>query len=248
MQKNLIILLILPLLWSCHITTKETDVDIINQIFPDLVAEIRISIIEPFPPIPPLPASLSPSITSIINPNLSDSCINKSDLMAYLSSLNKYRQDFHKYIFDSYAFDYDSINTVLGIVDSLYSCKGYKEFDYIKKELPSLQYTTAYHNMSIVDIANKKIDLNKITNSGIFKLQYSSQLGWHPKVNRKFWEKQNGFYLSGILRFSRIYFDDSYNSGVFYCTNFYGPIEPLSLLICIKKTDNKWKIEKSILM
>jgi hypothetical protein len=243
MKKTLLIILIFNTLLGCQQISKENDIEVINQIFPELIKEMELLTIKPFGPPPPLPASFAPYFLDNKN---SDTCINLKDLMAYRLSFLKYRNDFEKYVIESYPFEFKSNKVVIGIEDSLYSLRGYLENKFIKKEL-SRHYLTAYDNINNSNIDNKKFELNKITNTGMFRLQYSSELGWYPKIDMNFWENPNDFYLSGILSFSRIYFDESKNYGVFYCTKFGNEKEPTPLLICIKKTGNNWTIEKTIL-
>lgn len=164
MKKILFIILILSIFLSCQKISKEKDIEIINQIFPELIIEMELSIIKPFGPSPPLPVSLEPYFFDNKN---SDTCINIKDLMSYRLSFLQYRKNFEKYIIDSYSFDYKSKKVVIGIEDSLYSLKDYLENKFIKKELP-IHYLTAYDNINNTNVDNRKIELNKISNTGIF--------------------------------------------------------------------------------
>ena len=65
----------------------------------------------------------------------------------------------------------------------------------------------------------------------------------------KIWERENyNFLFSGILRMSRIYFNKEKLVGVFYCSYACGRLCGEEAIICIRKINDKWIIEKNILL
>ena len=235
----LLILVITTALFSCQEPNEETE--ILNQIFPELTKVMRLTIIEPIDYPPPLPNSIFPDYFN--RERLSDTCINRQDLMNYRSSLEEYNKYLQDYYFNNYAFRLDSINTVIGIVDSL----GYCMACSLEDEMP-IQYSDIMENMNASDITPKVLNLKKITNTGFFKLKRTSQIGWYPKIDfDEFVGVERDYYLSGVLSISRIHFNKSKTYGLFSCTKFMDHREPYPLLIGIKKTGEEWHIEKTVL-
>jgi hypothetical protein len=226
---------IIIFLFSCQTKQNETDVKIINQIFPQLTKAMHLSIVKAidFPPPPPKFLSLDFS-------GKKNTYIKRSEIKGYISSLNKYRS----YLQDCYSnySQLDSINVVVGLSDTLYAYPDLEK-EFTTKKI-SKEYSGVLQDLNSLRLANKLVDFKNITNTGIFKVESVSKLGWYPRIDMKFWKKKRDYYLTGVLLLSRIYLDKTKTHGIFYCTKVNYEKEPLSNLIFIKKTNNKWEIDK----
>jgi len=234
--KNIIYVGIIVFLLGCQNRKNETDSKIINQIFPQLTKGMNLSVLKTIDFPPPPPKFLSPDFSKEKN-----AYIKRSEIEEYISSLNKY----HSYIQDCYNNYYnrlDPINVHIGLSDTLYAIKDLKN-ELIDFKIPR-EYSGVIQDLNTSHLRNIIIDKNDIANAGIFKIESVSELGWYPKIDMKFWEKKRDYYLSGILFLSRIYLDKTKTHGIFYCTKISNEKESLSNLIFIKKTDNKWEIDK----
>lgn len=86
-------------------------------------------------------------------------------------------------------------------------------------------------------------DLSEIENRKRFILKYTSEFPEGFKI----WERENyNFLFSGILRMSRIYFDKEKRVGLFYCSYACGRLCGEETIICIRKINKKWIIEKVV--
>lgn len=89
------------------------------------------------------------------------------------------------------------------------------------------------------------LNLSEIENRKRFILKYTSEF---PK-GFKIWERENyNFLFSGTLRMSRIYFDKEKRVGLFYCSYACGRLCGEEAIICIRKINDKWTIDKKILL
>ncbi len=229
----------ITIILSCERPSEETK--ILNQIFPELTKIMRIPIIEPITYPPPLPKTIFPNYFN--RDRLSDTCINRQDLLNYRTSLDNYNKYLQDYYFDNYAFRQDSINTVIVIIDSLGYCMACSYEDKMPRE-----YSNVMKNVNKSSGKPIALNLNQITNTGNFKLKPTSKLDWFPKIDHNdFWSKKRDYYLSGILRISRIHLDKSKTHGLFSCTKFGRHYEVYTLLIGIKKKNKKWYIDQTIL-
>ncbi|UBM61339.1 hypothetical protein LA303_07865 [Candidatus Sulfidibacterium hydrothermale] len=232
--KNIIYIGTILFLFGCQNKQENIDVKIINQIFPQLTKEMHLSIIKPIDFPPPLPKTLSPDLLDEKN-----IYVKRSEIEKYIASLYKYRSYLQNYC-ENYN-RLDSLNVVVGLSDTLYA------YTDIEKELAgkniSKEYLGVLTNLANPHITNEEIELKNITNTGIFKLEKVSELGWHPKIEKNFWKKKRDYYLSGILLLSRIYLDKTKTHGLFYCTKSSNEKEPLSKIIFVKKINGNWKID-----
>ena len=223
------------LLFGCQNKKHETDLKIINQIFPQLTKGMNLSVFKTIDFPPPPPKFLSPDFSG-----KKKTYIKLSEIEGYISSLNKYRS----YLQDCYN-NYsrlDSINVVVGLSDTLYAYPDLEK-EFTTKKI-SREYSGVLQDLNSSRFANKLIDLKNITNTGIFKVESASKLGWYPKIDMEFWKKKRDYYLSGVLLLSRIYLDKTKTHGIFYCTKVSYEKEPLSNLIFIKKKNGKWELDK----
>ena len=231
-----IILLFLTFIIGCNPPNEE--MEILNQIFPELTIAMNVSVVKPIAYPPPLPKTIFPSF---FQNELSDTCINRHDLAEYRSSLEAYNKYLQNYYFDNYAFRQDSINTVIGIVDSL----GYCIDCGVEDEFP-VEYSGVIQSFNEYSDLPNNIDLDQIRNTGVFQLKFTSEIGWYPKINLKeFRSIKRDYYLSCVLSISKIYLDKSKTHGLFSCIKVVDHIEPFPLIIGIKKKENKWYIDRT---
>ncbi|HSQ46410.1 MAG TPA: hypothetical protein VLM44_05760 [Lutibacter sp.] len=98
---------------------------------------------------------------------------------------------------------------------------------------------------TITKITNRtayNIDLSKLNKSNTYIFKYWSDF---PK-GRKIWNTKYPFYFGGIISFSRIEFDWSKKSGVLTAGISYADQDAQGFDIYIKKSNNKWIIEKVV--
>ena len=172
--KNIIYVGIMILLFGCQNKKHETDLKIINQIFPQLTKGMNLSVVKAIEFPPPPPKLLSPDFSGKKN-----TYIKRSEIEGYISSLNKYRA-YLQDCYNNYNNRLDSINVVVGLSDKLYAHTD------LEKELTngkiSGEYSGAQKDLKTSHLANKLIDIKSITNTGGFKIESVSELGWYPKI------------------------------------------------------------------
>lgn len=245
MKRLSIFLLIIYCFGSCQKQEKTVDdLLVLNQIFPQLTKEMKLSIVESFAFPPPLPNFIGDD--TLFHDIKPDSCIRREDLANYLKTLEKYYFYLQDYYFENYAFRSDSIEAVLGISDTLYSCMNCfsSEPEYVKKEFPK-EYLYVFSNKNEYE-ENIIFDKTKLTNTGVFKIFNASDLKWTRENNSNFWHIKRDHFISGILVISKIRYNESKDRGVFYCTAANSEVEPYSMIICVKLKNNKWTIDKTI--
>lgn len=133
---------------------------------------------------------------------------------------------------------------VIAVFDTLFTCCNLNlDVEYIGKQLIEPGYTEALNSMNKQSIQSCPLDLSKIENRKRFILKYTSEFPEGFKI----WERENyNFLFSGILRMSRIYFDKEKRVGLFYCSYACGRLCGEETIICIRKINKKWIIEKEI--
>ena len=135
---------------------------------------------------------------------------------------------------------------VIAVFDTLFTCDNLNlDVEYIGKQLIEPDYTEALNSMNKQSIQSRPLDLSEIENRKRFILKYTSEFPEGFKI----WERENyNFLFSGILRMSRIYFNKEKLVGVFYCSYACGRLCGEEAIICIRKINDKWIIEKNILL
>ena len=114
---------------------------------------------------------------------------------------------------------------VIAVFDTLFTCCNLNlDVEYIGKQLIEPDYTEALNSMNKQSIQSRPLDLSEIENRKRFILKYTS----------------------GILRMSRIYFDKEKRVGLFYCSYACGRLCGEETIICIRKINKKWIIEKVV--
>ena len=139
---------------------------------------------------------------------------------------------------------YDKTTFVIAVFDTLFTCCNLNlDVEYIGKQLIEPGYTEAFNSMNKQSIQSRPLDLSEIENRKRFILKYTSEFPEGFKI----WERENyNFLFSGILRMSRIYFDKEKRVGLFYCSYACGRLCGEETIICIRKVNKKWIIEKEI--
>ena len=135
---------------------------------------------------------------------------------------------------------------VIAVFDTLFTC--YKldlNKENIEQQLPELSYMDAFIALKDSSIISHPLNLSEIESKNSIKLKYYSDF---PK-GFKIWERENyDFLFSGVLRMSRIYFDEKKQVGLFYCSYACGRLCGEEAIICIRKMNEKWTIDKTILL
>ena len=133
---------------------------------------------------------------------------------------------------------------VIAVFDTLFTCYNLNlDTEYIGKQLMESDYIEALNSMNKHSIQSCPLNLSEIENRKRFILKYSSEF---PK-GFKIWERESyDFLFSGTLRMSRIYFDKEKRVGLFYCSYACGRLCGEEAIICIRKINKKWIIEKEI--
>ena len=133
---------------------------------------------------------------------------------------------------------------VIAVFDTLFTCCNLNlDVEYIGKQLIEPDYTEALNSMNKQSIQSRPLDLSEIENRKRFILKYTSEFPEGFKI----WERENyNFLFSGILRMSRIYFDKEKRVGLFYCSYACGRLCGEETIICIRKINKKWIIEKVV--
>ena len=139
---------------------------------------------------------------------------------------------------------YDTVR--YAVFDTLFTCDNLNlDVEYIGKQLVEPDYIEALNSMNNRLIQSYPLNLSEIENRKRFILKHSSEFPEGFKI----WERENyNFLFSGILRMSRIYFNKEKLVGVFYCSYACGRLCGEEAIICIRKINDKWIIEKNILL
>ena len=135
---------------------------------------------------------------------------------------------------------------VIAVFDTLFTCYDKKmDVKYIQNQLIEQGYIEAFNTMKNHSIISNPLNLSEIGNRKRVTLKYYSEFPRGSKI----WERENyGFLFSGILEISRIYFDAKKQFGLFYSSYICGRLCGEEAIICIRKINNKWTIEKKILL
>lgn len=216
--KLLILLFILAI--SCG-RKNESDVNVISEIFPELIDSLRISDFN-FPP-PPLPPIFDKEFNII-----------GIDTIAANKLLEKYKQRL------------DSINLIdkrllLGLVDSNLPI----DFNDLRQIefFDNLLINEIVENNLEVDKPRSTWSLNQ------FKVPENYQLILESDLNREYpntWEITNRKF-GGILAFSKVYFDEEKNYGILIVDYYPFKMEGISYFVIIENLESKWKLKKMIL-
>ena len=222
MKKCFIIMLLLIGVQSCR--TDRTDgyeMKVFNEIFDDLVEVMGALSSFEIPP-PPMP------FLDNNNPIAYDT-VGYDKKIAEIERKNRKMRD---------------TTFVIVVFDTLFTCCNLNlDVEYIGKQLMEPGYIEALNSMNKHSIQSRSLNLSEIENRKRFILKYTSEFPEGFKI----WERENyNFLFSGILRMSRIYFDKEKRVGLFYCSYACGRLCGEETIICIRKVNKKWIIEKEI--
>ena len=223
MKKCFIVMVLLIGVLSCRTNRVDSyEMKVFNEIFDNLVEEMgALSSFEIPPPIPFLDNN---------NPIAYDT-VGYDKKIVEIERKNRKMRD---------------TTFVIAVFDTLFTCDNLNlDVEYIGKQLIEPDYTEALNSMNKQSIQSRPLDLSEIENRKRFILKYTSEFPEGFKI----WERENyNFLFSGILRMSRIYFNKEKLVGVFYCSYACGRLCGEEAIICIRKINDKWIIEKNILL
>ena len=221
MKKYFMLIVLLIGVLSCRIDKAGSyEMKVFNEIFDNLVEEMgALSSFEIPPPIPFLDNN---------NPIAYDT-VGYDKKIVEIERKNRKMRD---------------TTFVIAVFDTLFTCRNLNlDVEYIGKQLIEPDYTEALNSMNKQSIQSRPLDLSEIENRKRFILKYTSEFPEGFKI----WERENyNFLFSGILRMSRIYFDKEKRVGLFYCSYACGRLCGEETIICIRKINKKWIIEKVV--
>jgi hypothetical protein len=223
--RNILVgLLIVTGFVKCQYSEIDYEIQIINEIFQELTEKMYVFKVFPPPPPPPPPIL-----------NRSDSTVGY-DTMVYQTYLDNYKAQIEK-------LKADTQNIVLAINDSLFAYQD-NNLEYIKRSLPSENYLEALNSIVNINKKSVSIDLIDFKNTGKYKLRF---LSLFPK-GFDIWKEDYDFVFGGVMHISRIYLNSNKDYGIFYCSFSCGGECGHGDIICIKRENNKWTIEKTIVI
>ena len=225
MKECFIIMMLLIGIQSCRTdNVDEYEMKVLIEIFDDLVEEIGVLGEQEIPP--------PPSILVFDNNNA----------MGYDTAEYKKKLDGIKTRDGNIG---DSI-WVIAVFDTLISCLNENlHIESVREQLPGRGYIEAFNAMKNPSITSQPLDLSKIGKREEFTLKYYSEFPEGSQI----WERENyDFLFSGILEVSRIYFDRKRQFGLLYSSYVCGRLCGEGAIICIHKIDDKWVIDKKILL
>lgn len=224
MKKCLIAIVLLIGVLSCK-TDRADDYEmkVFNEIFDDLVEEMGALGSFEIPP-PPIPFFDSN------NPTAYDT-VEYNNKIAEIEKENRKMRD---------------TTFVIAVFDTLFTCCNLNlDVEYIGKQLMEPGYIEALNSINKHAIQSHPLNLYEIENRKRFILKYTSEFPEGFKI----WERENyNFLFSGTLRMSRIYFDKEKRVGLIYCSYACGRLCGKEAIICIRKNNDKWAIDKTILL
>ena len=223
MKKYFMLIVLLIGVLSCRIDKAGSyEMKVFNEIFDNLVEEMgALSSFEIPPPIPFLDNN---------NPMVYDTAGYDKKIIE-IERENKKMRD---------------TTFVIAVFDTLFTCYNLNlDIEYIGKQLMEPDYIEALNSMNKHSIKSHLLNLSEIENRKRFILKYTSEF---PK-GFEIWERENyNFLFSGTLRMSRIYFDKEKRVGLIYCSYACGRLCGEEVIICIRKINDKWAIDKTILL
>lgn len=224
MKKYLIVMVLLIGVLSCRTDSADDyEMQVFNEIFDTLVEEMGALSRFEIPP-PPMPF--------LDNHNPVEYDTAGYDKM--IAEIEKENRNMRDTVF------------VIAVFDTLFTCYNLNlNVEYIEKQLIDSDYIEALNSMNKHSIQSHPLNLSKIENRKQFILKYSSEFPEGLKI----WERENYNYLFlGILSMSRIYFDKEKRVGLIYCSYACGRVCGEEVIICIRKDDDRWTINKTILL
>ena len=224
MKKCFIVMVLLIGVLSCRTNRVDSyEMKVFNEIFDNLVEEMGALDRFEIPP-PPIPF------------------FDNNNPMAYYTV--RYEQKITE--IERENMKMKDTTFVIAVFDTLFTCDNLNlDVEYIGKQLVEPDYIEALNSMNNRLIQSYPLNLSEIENRKRFILKHSSEFPEGFKI----WERENyNFLFSGILRMSRIYFNKEKLVGVFYCSYACGRLCGEEAIICIRKINDKWIIEKNILL
>ena len=224
MKKCFIVMVLLIGVLSCRTNRVDSyEMKVFNEIFDNLVEEMGALDRFEIPP-PPIPF------------------FDNNNPMAYVTV--RYEQKITE--IERENMKMKDTTFVIAVFDTLFTCDNLNlDVEYIGKQLVEPDYIEALNSMNNRLIQSYPLNLSEIENRKRFILKHSSEFPEGFKI----WERENyNFLFSGILRMSRIYFNKEKLVGVFYCSYACGRLCGEEAIICIRKINDKWIIEKNILL
>ena len=224
MKKCLIVIVLLIGVLSCRTDrTDDYEIKVFNEIFDNLVEEMGALDRFEIPP-PPIPF------------------FDNNNPMAY--DTVRYEQKITE--IERENMKMKDTTFVIAVFDTLFTCDNLNlDVEYIGKQLVEPDYIEALNSMNKHSIKSHLLNLSEIENRKRFILKYTSEF---PK-GFEIWERENyNFLFSGTLRMSRIYFDKEKRVGLIYCSYACGRLCGEEVIICIRKINDKWAIDKTILL
>ena len=218
----------LIIIWitGCQTTKTSDDEPIINDIFLELVKELQFEIVEPYGPMPPPPASLFPETTTqfpetYMQINYTDTFINinRNDIIKYIIYLRERGSKMNGYYNQKFVCGYEYIEPIIILADTIWEVN-LELRPHRKSSIPE-KFIDCITNKPQSNFNNKQIDFKKISNTGIFKLERASKLGFKPSNFKDFNTTIYENYISGALSFSQVVLCPEKEIGWFVCERYF---------------------------
>lgn len=226
MKRYFIVMILLIGLQSCRADgVDDYEMEVLIEVFDDLIEEMGALSEFESPPPPPIP--IFDNNNNVIG----------YDTAEYKKAIDEVEKENRKM---------RDTTLVIAVFDTLFTCYS-KDLNvkHIKSQLTEQGYIEAFNAAENHLIISRPLDLSKIGNRERFTLKYYSEFPEGMKI----WERENyDFLFSGILEISRIYFDTTNQFGLFYSSYTCGRLCGEGVIICIRKINDKWTIEKKILL
>lgn len=225
MRKYFIIMILLVGVQSCKTDSADKyEMEVLSEIFDDLVEEMGILREQEIPVPPSFPV------------------FDSNNAIGY--DITEYKKKFDEVkIRDR---NIEDSTCVIAVFDTLVSCLSKNlNIESVKEQLPMQGYIEAFNAMTNASITSQPLDLSKIGEREGLILKSCSEFPEGFKI----WERENyNFLFVGVLEISRIYFDSQRQFGLLYISYACGRLCGEGAIACIQKIDNKWIIDKKILL
>jgi hypothetical protein len=216
----LILLFIIPRLLLSQDSKTDYEYKVLNEVVDELIDSMHVFITYPeMPPLPPPPFN-SDSVGS----KLSERRENEN----YKKRVESYEKRLEKLKTNNKEF-------VLAIQDTFVIFKR-RDFDWIKNQLIDDNFLSPIESLFMNEKKSLKIDLTRLRNKHELTLKYRSDLP------QDIWKSDYDFIFTGLIQFSRIYFNENRTYGALYSSYHCGRLCAHGDIILIKKIDDNWKI------